>query len=170
MSDKNFSVDLIFILSLFALFTVTAVSTVLIGIRIYGRTANTMDVNYETRTFSSYLTQKIRQNDADQGIAVVTLPADEASSETVSALRLTDTVEGKIYFTYLYLYDGYLRELTVADGTDTLSCNAGQKILPGQDLSLEVQGDHLLHISYMTERGERQQCYLSVKTQIGGQP
>ena len=166
MSDKKFSFDLIFILSLFALFTVTAVSTVLIGIRIYSRTAKAMDANYETRTFASYLTQKVRQYDTAQGISVVALPAEDGSDTALSALCLRD----QSYCTYLYLFDGYLRELTVPADTVFLSYDAGQKILPGQELSMETQGDHLLILTYATAPGERQQCRLAVRSQIGGQP
>ena len=70
MKQKTHAVDVLVILVLFVLFTATAVATVLIGIKIYGYSVNSMEDNYESRTMSSYLYEKIRQNDVDGAIGV----------------------------------------------------------------------------------------------------
>ena len=125
MKQKTHAVDVLVILVLFVLFTATAVATVLIGIKIYGYSVNSMEDNYESRTMSSYLYEKIRQNDVDGAIGVAYF------SEEMQAITLEEVYEDTSYVTYLYVYDGYLRELTLseAEGGQEFNPNAGQRII-----------------------------------------
>ena len=58
---RSTKIDGVFVIALFTMFAVTAFLLILIGAKQYQRTADTMDANYESRTISSYLTEKIRQ-------------------------------------------------------------------------------------------------------------
>lgn len=60
------------------------------------------------------------------------------------ALCFTDTVDGGTYETYLYYYDGYLRELFAAADAG-LSPQDGEKILKSAGLTMAL-ADGLLHI------------------------
>ena len=80
-----------------------------------------MTANYETRTVSSYLEEKMNQNDVAGSVAVTSIGA-------FPAIALSETVNDTIYTTYIYCYDGYLREITVSDGTTVLPGD-GQKSL-----------------------------------------
>ncbi len=64
-------IDTVFVAALFVLFAMTACLLVLIGARQYKATARAMNENYEVRTASSYLTEKVRQNDSAAGISIV---------------------------------------------------------------------------------------------------
>lgn len=170
MRNRPLPLDLIFILSLFLLFTITAVTTVLTGMKIYRHTTDAMEQNYETRTFSSYLTEKVRQNDVSGGISVYSYShTDSGENEQITeALCLTNSVGDRTYNTYLYLYDGYLRELTVSSDVTELSGTAGQKILPAQAFSVTTDNANLLHISYVSESGLSEELFFPIHTQIGG--
>ena len=168
MRNRPFPLDLIFILSLFLLFTITAVTTVLTGMRIYRHTTDAMDQNYETRTFSSYLTEKVRQNDVSDGISIFSFSDSGEENQISEALCLTSCVGEQTYNTYLYLYDGYLRELTVSSDITELSGTAGQPILPAQYFSVTADDVNLLHISYVSEGGLSEELFFPIHTQIGG--
>jgi len=55
---RSTKIDSVFVVALFTMFAVTAFLLILIGAKQYQHTADTMDANYESRTISSYLTEK----------------------------------------------------------------------------------------------------------------
>lgn len=113
-------VDIIFILALFGLFALSSLFLITAGAEIYHNTVNNMQANYELRTSTSYLSEKIRQSEC----------SDLVQLKGVDAIALYETVGQTDYVTYLYYYDGYLRELYVSSGTDLgdSMLMAGQKI------------------------------------------
>ncbi len=115
------TIDRVFLLALLALFAATAFLVVSIGAKQYHSIADSMTANYETRTVSSYLEEKMNQNDVAGSVAVTSIGA-------FPAIALSETVNDTIYTTYIYCYDGYLREITVSDGTTVLPGD-GQKII-----------------------------------------
>lgn len=149
--ERTFIVDILFVLALFGVFAFCAMALVTVGADVYRHTVEDMSSNYEVRTGISYLTEKIRQNDSSKGGAELT----EFYGET--ALRLTQAIDGETYYTYLYLHEGYLKELFVKKG---LSLGgdaqaAGQNILELESLKLEWAADNLLSIQ-MTAKNSRE--------------
>ena len=61
--ERNHIVDVLFVLALFVVFTLSALVLVILGANVYRQTVSYMDENYEARTAYSYLTEKVRQND-----------------------------------------------------------------------------------------------------------
>ena len=94
-----------------------------------------MTANYETRTVSSYLEEKMNQNDMAGSVAVTSIGA-------FPAIALSETVNDTIYTTYIYCYDGYLREITVSDGT-TVVPGDGQKIIETNALAIDMVSSNL---------------------------
>jgi hypothetical protein len=118
-----------------------------------------MNENYEVRTTTSYLAEKLRQHDAAASVAVQDL-------DGVRALALSENAQGSTYTTYIYYYDGALRELLVAaDASCTLS--AGQSIVTLSAFSVEESGDGLLHITFSDSGGTAHEQYLSYSTPAG---
>ena len=97
-------IDTVFIVCLFMLFAMTSCILILIGAKQYHTTADAMNHNYEVRTVSSYLTEKVHQYDTSTGIAITDFAGGHA-------LALSNTAEEQTYITYIYYYDGALREL-----------------------------------------------------------
>ncbi len=67
LKSRSHQADSFFVMLLFFLFALTAFILVLIGVKQYKSTANAMNYNYEVRTVTSYLREKVRQNDSDAG-------------------------------------------------------------------------------------------------------
>lgn len=169
MRDKKYSIDLIFILTLFLLFAITSIATVIVGIKIYRSSTNTMDANYETRTLSSYLTEKVRAYDSYDSIHLSRKVSSLDSSNTGDILVLSSTVDDKQYITYIYVYESYVRELTISsDSNVAFNPNSGQKVMAARELSFTKISDHVLDISYISPAGNPNSFKLYTHSRLGG--
>ena len=74
------TVDFLFTLSLFCVFTVCALLVVSIGVQAYRSTAAYLEGTYSARTALSYVTEKIRQHDAEGRTALTQLDGRNALS------------------------------------------------------------------------------------------
>jgi hypothetical protein len=115
-----------------------------------------MDYNYQVRTVSSYLEEKIRQNDALGQIEVGSISGTEA-------LVLSSTEGENTYRTYIYCYDGYLRELFLMEGA-SVGPESGQKIMELTDFSVSNVSENLLKVTFTSEEGTAFPVYLSLHT------
>jgi hypothetical protein len=59
LKSRSHQADSFFVMLLFFLFALTAFILVLIGVKQYKSTANAMNYNYEVRTVTSYLREKV---------------------------------------------------------------------------------------------------------------
>lgn len=129
-------IDIIFVLALLGLFALSSLFLITAGSEIYHNTIENMQTNYELRTSTSYLSEKIRHAPN----------AELISLKDTEALALYDYVGETQYVTYLYYYDGYIRELHVAADTDlgNAMLAAGQKISKLDSLSFEQLSDGII--------------------------
>ncbi|MCI9073745.1 MAG: DUF4860 domain-containing protein [Lachnospiraceae bacterium] len=155
--ERNHIVDVLFVLALFVVFTLSALVLVILGANVYRQTVSYMDENYEARTAYSYLTEKVRQNDIYGSVSVGEL-------EGTRALILTREINDATYATYLYLHQGSLRELFIRQGSDIGSdpLSAGRAILPLRDWEPEMADERLLRIDLTLENGAHKQLFISL--------
>ena len=115
-----------------------------VGSVIYQKGTDSLNENYTTRTALAYLQEKLRQHDE----------ADALSETTVGeqpALALAETKDGADYVTYIYYYDGALRELFTASSTPIPE--TGSKITELSSFTFEElsspgkEDGHLLRLS-----------------------
>lgn len=153
-SAKKF--DTVLVMLLFFLFASTAFILILLGIKQYKLTADAMNDNYEVRTATSYVTEKIRQNDTDLGIRVEDLNG-------IDALAMSEELEGNLYTTYIYYYDGYLRELFVSSDS-VFDIESGQPIIEIGNMHIESLSDTSLVLTLTSTKGEDSVLYLATKS------
>ncbi|MBQ1193873.1 MAG: DUF4860 domain-containing protein [Lachnospiraceae bacterium] len=155
-SKRTFSkTDTIFVLVVITLFAATSLSLALIGTKQYHHITNTMSENYNLRTVSSYLTEKIHQYDSKDAITIVDL-------DGTPALSLFAT-EGDIsYATYIYCYNGALRELVVTKDS-VYSLSGGQEIIKLQDFQPTLINSSLIHAIVTDIDGNQQHLYFSLR-------
>ena len=155
--EKHFIVDILFVLALFGVFAVSALALVTIGADVYQHTVEDMGVNYESRTAVSYIMEKVRQNDTADSIFLTDL-------ENVPALCMLSEIDEETYCTYLYLYDGHLKELFMREGASLGGqvLPAGTDIMDLQEFSLSYASDDLIRISLRTASGEDHTFYIHV--------
>ena len=149
-------VDVLFTLALFCVFCASALAVVVIGADVYTSTARSMDDNFSTRTVISYLAEKVRQNDTAGAVALTEL-------DGTPALVLTAAQDGTAYNTYVYYYDGAVRELLQrADASPLLS--GGQAIAEVSGFTLEDLGGGLLRATVTGARGASEQLTFGARS------
>lgn len=145
-------------LLVFCLFGVCILGVLLAGAGSYRQMTVQGDAAYDARTIAGYLTMRVHQADRQDAVRV-----EDFSG--VSALVLEETVAGKTYLTRIYCFDGFLRELySQADGT--FSPEAGEKLLPAEELSFELAGD-LLTVDITHADGSRERLILLLRSEGG---
>lgn len=154
LKSRSHQADSFFVMLLFFLFALTAFILVLIGVKQYKSTA--MNYNYEVRTVTSYLREKVRQNDSDAAISVETINGTKA-------LCLKNTINDIVYNTFIYYYDGSLRELYVQDGF-SYSLDSGQMIVEIGGLDMTETTDKMITVTITDTSGGTTDTYCSVNS------
>lgn len=159
--EKKHIVDILFVLALFLVFTLSTLTLVLFGANIYQNTVNSMEDNYNARTVCSYISGKFRSNDSAGDISI-------GSIDGQPSLILNHEINDASYSTYIYEYDGYLRELFVSDsvtlGAEVL--NAGNKLCPVDKFEVSEcnEGLNPVKITVSLPDGDIESIYLSSRT------
>ena len=156
LKSRSHQADSFFVMLLFFLFALTAFILVLIGVKQYKSTANAMNYNYEIRTVTSYLREKVRQNDSDAAISVETINGTKA-------LCLKNTINDIVYNTFIYYYGGSLRELYVQDGS-SYSLDSGQSIVEIGGLDMIETTDKMITVTITDTSGGTTDTYCSVNS------
>ena len=146
VKQQKHIIDILFVLTLFGLFALSAIFLISVGANVYSKTVDHMDENFDTRTSLAYITEKIRQSDGEDAVSVGKL-------EDKDAIIITTHGSDSDYYTFLYQHDGYLKELMVRKDI-TLGPEAGQNILQVSDFSVTPINDKLMkcHISINAEQ------------------
>lgn len=152
-------VDILFTLALFCVFAASALFVVIIGAGVYKSTVQKMNENYNTRTSLAYVTEKIRQNDTENGVAIGEL-------EGSPALILSQQYDNISLKTYIYRDEGYLKELFINDSTTPLKRD-GQKILEVHDFTMEQIRDSVFHFTSTDINGTKTEVYISARSKGG---
>ena len=147
-------VDIIFMITVFGVFMLSALFVVLFGARIYKKTAHDMSVNFSSRTSLAYVTEKLHQHDRRNGVQII-----EDSAGPV--LKMSQFVNSDEYCTYLYEHDGFLKELTVRGDIDLVR-SAGKNILKLNRFSSTKVSDSLYRFNIEDEEGNKTEFYVSL--------
>lgn len=152
-ANKRHLIDILFVLSLFCIFAFSSIALIMFGSQIYKNTLKNMDYNFNSRTCSSYLTEKIRQADEADSIEIL-----QTESQTI--LMLHTQIDNLEYVTALYEYDHHLYELFAR--TDIpLPLDAGQELMEISDLQFSFITSCILKISYTDATGISNTLYVS---------
>lgn len=89
---------------LIGLFAVMAMFCVIVGAEVYRGAVRSADENAGLRTTISYVTGKLRAADARSGVERIDGPEGDC-------LKLTEDIGGTEYVTYIYGYQGQIREI-----------------------------------------------------------
>lgn len=96
--------DVVFVLILFAVFVVAALFISSSGALAYKNAVEQMDTRFNRQTCVSYITAKLRANNESGKISIGELNG-------ISAICITDNFGDEDYVTYIYQYEGMVREM-----------------------------------------------------------
>lgn len=128
-------IDFIFPIALFFVFAASSLVVLILAADIYGSTTNQLQANDENRTALSYISEKIRQNDAGGALEIATV-------EGIECLALAADYNDVPYTTYIYEYEGMLKELFARDDA-SVSLKDGKDIMKISSLTILQIDDRL---------------------------
>ncbi len=143
---KNHTIDTVFVICLMLLFVLCALAVIAIGASIYKKNVAEMGENSAHRIACAYITEKVRQADQNGMIQV-----EEIFGE--NALVMSEEVNGQIYNTYIYDYDGQLMELFARADLGTFYPQSGQKIMSIGSFDIEEVSDSLFRAVVVFDNG-----------------
>ncbi len=131
--------------ALLAAFALLALLVVVMGARVYKTINDTAESTHASRTAMSYLIGKVRAGDEAGMIGV-------QSVDGADVLTLGGVYGGETYYTYIYYYDGGIREY-FASAEQTFCADYGEEIVEAQALRISLDGS-MLTISMTDATGE----------------
>lgn len=144
-NTKKHTVDFLFAILLFLLFTASALMVILIGGKVYQSSSSRMEQNYTVRTALSYLTEKIRQSDTSGAIEL-------SHIDGTPALILRQEIDGVSYSTYIYGHDHSLKELFIKSSSP-VSPDMGSSIVDLESISMEELEDGFFRLTAVDHAG-----------------
>lgn len=126
-ANRSHTIDSLFVVFLFAVFIFLALIIIGSGAAAYKKTAAQMEDRFDRQTCISYITAKIRSNNEADKISVVDFNG-------VNALCISDDFGEGVYNTYIYLYDGVIRELFCSTEV-SLGLDAGSALTSASGLN-----------------------------------
>ncbi|MDR3278548.1 MAG: DUF4860 domain-containing protein [Oscillospiraceae bacterium] len=154
--------DAVFALILFCAFALSMLMVLMTGAVAYQDVRDAVENHYSEDTCISYIAMKVRHYDDASG------SFELRDLDGVPALYMTESVGGGEYFTAIYFYDGYVKELYAESGYE-FAPGDGADVLAAEALSFEVS-DRLLHVSCVGTGGNAADIYLSLPADIWQAP
>ncbi|MCD8011918.1 MAG: DUF4860 domain-containing protein [Lachnospiraceae bacterium] len=143
---KQHSTDFLFTFLLLITFAIFALVLAGTGALVYQNSISSLDENYTSRTSIAYVAEKVRQYDSEGQVSL-------SSVEDIPALKLLSDEEAETATcTYIYYYDGFLRELFVREET-TPTAAMGSALVELSDFTIEQDGS-LLRVTAISPEGE----------------
>lgn len=140
---KTHTLDIIFALMLFFVFTASVLFVLATGASVYKNVTSNMQSNYEDRTSIAYINAKIRHYDSlngdDNNIKI-------GEIDGIPSLVLTENYDGIVYNTFIYCLDGYIKELFVEEGVE-IGATEGFNITPVDNLEFKQVGENLISVN-----------------------
>ncbi|HIT73776.1 MAG TPA: DUF4860 domain-containing protein [Candidatus Fimicola cottocaccae] len=142
------------ILILFLVFALSSVSVLMYGTKVYKSVTEKTDENYSLRTGLIYLSNKIKAADKSS-IYMDTY-------QKVDMLVIPEEIEGQMYETRIYCYNGQLREIFTDVGND-IPLDGGLYITDMKNLTISEKNKGLLEIEAEYEDIGKRKLIVNIK-------
>ena len=150
---KKHRIDALFPILLFGVLTVFALLVIVLAAKIYKNTADNSYRNHQSRIALSYVSEKIHQQEG--------APVSITNFGETSALKITQKHQDTLYHTYIYSYDGAIRELFIKENTD-VSLTDGKEILKVSDFSMKQVEENLLYFLCTDTQNHQADSYVRI--------
>ena len=142
---KKHSTDTLSSLLLFGVYVLSLLLMLLFAAGAYRNAVQGTEENLNLRTAMSYITAKIRRHDNGHDVF-------PGKIQDTQALCMTDTINKETYITYIYLYDGELKELFTKD-QNNVSLSMGTSVASLDSFIIEETPEHFYRISMKDTNG-----------------
>ncbi len=155
---KRMSISDIFPVALFLIFTFSVMFFVIISVQLYRSIVRHSGSEEDTDIAARYMVEKIRSHDELGNITVTDYMGHEA-------IRLDKMVKDQPYVTYIYVYNGSLRELYVEESElSNCSEDSGTEILEIKDMNIEKISEDLLKFDFTGNDENNSEAIVSLKS------
>jgi hypothetical protein len=148
---------MLFLVFIFLIFTLAALSVLVLAVNFYRGTVKGAEDNENARDVAAYIREVVHQNDAEGGISLVEF-------DGCQALCMEDESG---YVLYVYMNEGTLMEL-YAKKDSNVSAGDGQKIMELTSFAMEEKDEGLFVVSYVDASGQPGSVLVSEKSGKGG--
>lgn len=155
------TVDLLFPIALFFIFSATALTVLLLSANIYQGIVTSSGSSFEQETTLSYLAGKIRQNDANGTDGIYLTQFD-----SLDCLALEQDYDGVSYVTYIYERNGEVKELFLQKGVEA-SASIGTTLMQVKELNMEEVSEGLFRFTCVSQDGTSDSILISVHSEGG---
>lgn len=133
------------------LFGLVMVSSIVANMLIYSKVSNNIEIDRGNRLGITYIETKLRSFDHKNGIIV-------KDFNGVDAIYLGQSIDELDYYTILYVYEGYLREIFCEKGSEEyLDLDAGENIVKADSLNIITVSEHEWLIEYVNSNHIKQE-------------
>lgn len=143
-----------FVFLLLGVFALFSTLLVLLSAQLYRTTVEETRLHQEQRVIGSYLMNIVRANDAQDAVHV-------RQMDGIDVLCFGLDTDEEAYITYVYCWDGALREL-FAPAEKPFAPQHGESICPAQDLRVTRRGA-LLEMTCLDAGGREQRLYAALR-------
>ena len=154
--SSEHTVDALFVITLFLVFAISVVALTGTGASVYQSVVNKMSSNYSSRTSFSYIYNKVHQSDVDGLVSVGTYAGGDA-------LVISEEIDNITYCTYLYEYDGKVKELFTRYGQD-LDPEFGTDILDVKSFKITKVTDSLYRFDITPDKSADETLFVHVRS------
>ena len=157
MTDKTgrkHYIDTLATLLIFAVFAICIISAILLGAKSYKAVSSRDAAAYDMRTCTQFIANKVRYASTPQSVSVVDI-------DGVSALKIDQMEDGVMYCTYIYSYDGWLREYFAASDKQ-VKLSAGEKLLEMQNIEFSMD-NALISCRIVSNNGSESSLFLNLR-------
>jgi hypothetical protein len=154
--SSEHTIDALFVITLFLVFAISVVSLTGTGASVYQNVVNKMSGNYSARTSFSYIYNKVHQSDVDGLVSVGTYAGGDA-------LVISEEIDNITYCTYLYEYEGKVKELFTRYGQD-LDPAFGTDILDVKSFKITKVTDSLYRFDITPDKSADETLFVHVRS------
>ncbi len=137
MKERH-SFDVVFVLLLFLVFTAAVLMVLISGASAYKNISASVEEQFQERTCLNYISTKLRHYNSEGDIYITEIGG-------VPALALNESIDGESFVTYIYLYDGCVRELYMQENVG-LPPDAGDEIIEAENIEFSMPADNIIRV------------------------
>lgn len=158
-TGRKHSVQSIFVVILFCLFAASLMLILVSGAGVYERVVSDMGTNYDSRTATSYIFNKIHSADTGNSISLDKFGDGDA-------LLLMEEIDNIKYCTYIYCYDGKLMEL-FSRYDQTIEPAYGTSIMDINSMEILKKSGTLYSFNIITAENRSDSLYVHIHASGG---
>lgn len=149
MRSSRHTIGIIGPLVVIMIFILSGLAVLVLSANAFEAASSSAADNYSFRTCSSYVIEKARQNDCESSLKVESIEGQDC----LVLRHKSESPEDAAYTTYIYQYDGALREMVVAENA-YFTMDMGREIADLDGMNIDKLSDNLYKMTLIDADGE----------------